>query len=187
MIRYFIIFLFPFLAIGQAGMFADFQEQASYEQANAGCTPDANELAITANAASDPNCNEANGFSGWTDVQSTKSSVTTDPQVGSYHLMFVSEEGNSDRVEYTFAIVNGGTYDITFDIKEISGDCRVSGWVGFSNGPSLNTVGNVWETKSYSVTANTTGTAIIRIYNNLSGGSVGDTFYLDNFSIIKTN
>ena len=65
MIRYFIIFLFPFLAIGQAGMFADFQEQASYEQANVGCTPDANEVHTQSNAISDPNCNESNATTGW--------------------------------------------------------------------------------------------------------------------------
>ena len=39
MIRYLIIFLFPFLAIGQSGVFADFQEQSSYQQANTGGTP----------------------------------------------------------------------------------------------------------------------------------------------------
>ena len=188
MIRYFIIFLFPFLAIGQAGMFADFQEQASYEQANVGCTPDANEVHTQSNAISDPNCNESNATTGWASVGSTTTSVTTGPQVGSYHFRVLSNDGSSDRIEYDFAVTSGDTYTITFDAYQVVGTgARITSWVGFSNAPSSQTISAVdWETKTYNVTANITGTAKIRIYV-AQAGATNDEIYLDNFSIIKTN
>jgi len=151
------------------------------------CTVDPNELHLSSNAISDPTCNETNATTGWSVTESTLTSVTTDPQVGSYHFQAVATQGNSDRIEYNFSVTSGNTYTVSFLAKEANAtNGSITSWVGFSDGPSLNGITGTWERYTYNVTANITGTATVRIYSDLNTGSPGGTIYVDDFSIIDT-
>ena len=76
----YILYLLPLLSIGQMVPFGFFAE------AVAGCTADPNEKHISSNAASDPNCNEANATTGWFQFTSTNSVNSSDFNVGSYSI-----------------------------------------------------------------------------------------------------
>lgn len=141
------------------------------------------ELHTGPNAASDPSGSEADATTGWTAVQVTMTSVTTDPQTGTYHMQIVSEDGASDRADYTFATENGAQYEVSIWAREAVGtDGRIQ---TFSNltGWTTSTLTGSWTNYTQTVTATST-TGTIRIYA-ANAGSIGDTVYFDNISIVK--
>lgn len=149
-----------------------------------GCSPDANEQHTESNAASDPNCNEANATTGWSNVGGTLTS-DTDSDTGTYALKHVSSDGSNDRAEYNLTITNGDTFDISFRAKG-TGDAKMTLWTNLTGSPNNVSVTGTYTTYNYSVTATATGTAILRFYSS-QGGSASDEIFIDNLSIIKTN
>lgn len=157
----------------------------------AGCTPDANEKYITANAASDPNCNEADATTGWT-TGGTGTTVTTstDSTDGTYSLVGNTTGGVPAWIQYNFSVTSGDTYTISFNAKKATSDfeTKITNWTGLTGSPSAVNITTSWVTYSYDVTASSTGTATIRFYVSAgSGGTSSNKFYADNISIIKTN
>ena len=146
--------------------------------------PDFNEIHTQANAASDPNTNEANATTGWAGVGCTLTSVTTDPQTGTYHLKGVAADGNADRIEYDFTAISGYKYYISFWAKRgAQGTVQnISSWTGVTTSPNEAIAVGDWAEYTYEVTANDT-TIKIRIYAAVTGGAAGDEVYVDNVSI----
>jgi hypothetical protein len=152
------------------------------------CSPDANEQAVTANATSDPNCNEADAFTGFSNNGlSTLESSSVDPQTGLYHLRMVSADGNFDRAEYTFSVTSGDTFTITYWAKEAVGTNGGFASPLLLSGSTTDNWTSTWTQYTQNVTATGTGTATIRFYAAFGTGVTGDTAYVDNLSIVKTN
>lgn len=158
------------------------------------CTADPNEFAITANASSDPNCNEANATTGFVQGSGsgtiTLTSETATPSVGTYFISIDSPSGGAARwADYSFTAAVNDTFTVTWDSKKTQGaGSHATSWQGCTGGPSFNAAGNgVWENETASITATAT-TVTLRFYASTSGaGAAGDNYFVDNLSIIKTN
>lgn len=124
MIRYLIIYLFPFLAIGQAGMFADFQEQVSYEQANS-----STEIYTTANALATDAYEANSATTGITTfLNPSNIAISVEPTTvysGSYALKFENVSGLTNtgisQSLTSFPVEIGETYDVTCRVYRVTG------------------------------------------------------------------
>jgi len=141
------------------------------------------EIHTQANAASDPNGNEADATTGWNGTGVTVTSVTTDPQTGTYHLKGVGADGSADRMEYDFTAVIGKKYYISFWAKRGAQGTvqKVISWEGLTPSPD-EMITSSWARYTYEVTATATA-AKIRIYVAVTGGEANDEVYVDNVSI----
>ena len=139
------------------------------------------EIHTQANAASDPNGNEADALTGWNIVSGALASVSTDPFVGTYNLRGDSND-DTDYMEYSFTSVVGKTYKITFAAKRGAGTTQeVSNWTGFTTSPNFPIPSTSWATYEVIVMANDT-TGLIKIWPAV-GGIADDKVHVDNFSI----
>ena len=153
------------------------------------CTPDPNELFTTANAASDPNCNEANGTSGITNDAGTLTVSTSEVNVGTYALQHVAGAANGHRFRISFNVTNGNTYTLSWDEYQSIGTegivHTVSGAGNVTGEPSFRDIATGgWTSDSVVMTATATGTVEIAFYS-ANGGASGDTIHIDNISIIE--
>ncbi len=166
---------------------------------SAGCTADPNEVWTTADATSDPNCNEssATGALGVWSGTVTKASETTTVNVGTYSVKNTANVSNT--VTYVYIDIDldatygvGDQFDISFDyyipgasssdtsigllrLTEISGDLSIgflteNAWTTVSGRAEINAVGNAW----------------LRIFVDDTTTSAGDgnIIYIDNVSVI---
>jgi hypothetical protein len=181
---YIILFLVPLLGAAQW----DALLIASQQQA-VGCTPDPNEQNTTANAASDPNCNETDGTSLWAGTSITMTSDSAEPHAGLYAIKGVTAGGLVSYVHFTLTITSGDTFTVSFWAKSTQGTLdRITGWTNVSGGPSSVNPPSSWTFYSYDITATATGTAQLRFYASAStSGVAGDNIFVDNLSAIKTN
>ena len=150
--------------------------------ANKGCVVDPQQQFTTANAASDPACNEANGVTG---LGTTFGNVTssTDSQVGTYALQFVGTADNA-RISIDLPVTAGDTFIVSFYAKQTVGsNGAATAWTNLSGWTAQNFTGTYVQ-YTQTVTATATGTAQIRFYASV-GGAAGDTILVDDISIIK--
>ncbi len=126
--------------------------------------------------------NEADSTAGWTGSSSSISSVTGDVNNGTYAIECVAPgNGPSERMNYSFLIVNGKSYEIKIVAKLFSGAIpSFAIWQGFS-GFSSRAITTEWQEYTFNVIANVTGTGIIRL--GYAGGA--STFRIDKVSIIE--
>ncbi len=140
------------------------------------------ELYATANAASDPNGNEADAITGWISNYDTFESTGADKSTGSYSLHAVRSSIGNDAAGYVCSFTKGKLYKAILDVKVVSGNPNIRAVDG--NGSWLvvleaNVADAVWTSKTYYFTAKTTGT------DGGVGFSETSNFeaYLDNISI----
>ena len=156
------------------------------------CTPLANNQHTEANAASDPNCNEANATTGWsrTPVGATLSSVQN-ASVGQYSLRLEQNSAGAFYMLYTFAATSGDVFEVNWDWRSTQGsNVFATAWQNVTGGPSfLGGVTSVWASApTQTITASSTGNIELRFYSSSAGsGAIGDNIYIDNLSIVKTN
>ena len=143
------------------------------------------ELHDDGNAASDPNGNETDATTGWTGSETTITSVSTDPQTGTYHLRCVADEGTNDRAEHSETVVSGQEYQVSMWVRVIVGtDAIFKAWTGITASPSLDILDTAWKQYVFNVTTNAT-TLLTRTYVAGDSGSAADEIYIDNVSIRK--
>jgi len=140
------------------------------------------EIHTDANAASDPNSNEADATTGWSDIQVTLTSDSGDPQTGTYALKGVADDGDTDRIEYDFTAVVGATYKVSIWAKRgAQGTSQFfQNWTNIAI-PQTSISSATWTEYTFFVVA--TGTAAkIRAYA-AGAGAAGDEVFVDNVSI----
>ena len=142
------------------------------------------ELYAQDNAAS--TFTEINGSGAWGVSGVTIVSDASEQQNGLYSLKLTgSGPGTFERGEYDFPVIAGTIYNIKIWAKQGLGSTQVfSDWVGFSDGPieePLTT--SDWKLYEWNVTANITGTAIIRCYVTYATPEFGNELFLDQISI----
>jgi len=140
------------------------------------------EIHTDANAASDPNSNEADATTGWSDIQVTLTSDSGDPQTGTYALKGVADDGDTDRIEYDFTAVVGATYKVSIWAKRgAQGTSQFfQNWTNIAI-PQTSISSATWTEYTFYVVA--TGTAAkIRVYA-AGTGAAGDEVFVDNVSI----
>lgn len=157
-----------------------------------GCVPNVNEQYTVADAASDPNCNEANAIaSGWAGFETNiTKTIVTDPHEGTYaHKFEVTTGGSISYASYRFAVVSGETFTVSFYAKSSQGaQVRLTAWQNVTGGASSVTPTASYALYTYNITASSTGTAELRFYAGSTGACVtGDNIFIDNMSIIKTS
>lgn len=137
------------------------------------------ELHDDGNAASDPNGNEANTTTGWTQVAGTLSSVA-DPSVGDYALKHVNDTGNpSARMEYIHAAADDDAwYRVSADYKSVN-ESQVTSWGGVVASPGF-LPGAAYATHQCAVRTNATTINIRHYASNLN-----DEAFTDNLSLRK--
>ena len=168
---------------------------ASQEQYRNECSPDVNERYTTANAASDPNCNEVDGTSGWSNFggDGVVTSEETDVYCGTSKIVITTAAGNS--TSFVFSIPgtesNGDTFTVSFWGKD-NGSCAAQAtvWSNCTGGPSGVNMTTTWTQYTYNITATADGVRL-RFYPDTGGGgdcgAPGDNIQIDCISIIKTN
>ncbi|GAF84349.1 unnamed protein product, partial [marine sediment metagenome] len=141
------------------------------------------EIHTQANAASDPNGNEADATTGWGAIRVTLTSESIDPQTGSYHLKAVAMDGVLDRTDYSFTGAIGKKYRISIWAKRGAQgtDQRIKDFTGLTPSPN-DYLTDTWVEYIYYVTATST-VAKIKIYAGRDVGEAGDEVYIDNVSI----
>ena len=133
--------------------------------------------------------NETNTTTGWTGTAGI-SSVSQDPQSGSFALRAVSTNNNGRELRYSFNAVVGGDYEIRIWAKEgpevtpnnIPAFANWTGMTGFANTPIS---GTAWSEYVFNVTATTTS-PILRVYTSEYGSRfvAGNTVSIDGISIM---
>jgi len=144
------------------------------------------ELHVSANAASDPNGNEADATTGWTDEGASAIIASiADPFVGTYALEVTAGDTSSERMELSLTVENGASYRVSFNAKRGAqgNQQKVLSWAGVVSSPSDTIDSTSYAPFSYDVTTNAT-TIIIRIYA-CDNGSIGDSVIADNVSVRK--
>lgn len=143
------------------------------------------ELFTSANAASDPNGNEANATTGWSSSTSSIDITVepTDVNVGSYAILGTANQATTfARLGISFPVTNGDSYEIKWDGKEGAGaDARLYLFTNVSG--TAQSMTTSWASYTKTVTATTTGTATIQWV--LVSSAIGHLIYLDNLSIKK--
>lgn len=164
--------------------------------APAGCTPDPNEKYITANAASDLNCNESNATTGWTkfedgSVINLESVADTDgDSTYSIKATITSAAAGAPSIRYLFAATAGDTFTVTVRAKKGQGDrVRLRDWQNCTGGPDNVDVTSSYVDYTYNITATATGNVEIRMVLWIFSGTptVGDNGSISKVSVIKTN
>ncbi len=157
------------------------------------CTADPNEFHTQANAASDPNCNEADATVGWSaGTAQVGLSSSTDSDTGTYALRGVknSSGGGAGYISYFFSATAGDTFDVTWRSKKTNGAFSYStNWQNCTGWTAFNAPGNgVYEDETESITVTTTGNVEIRFYTDSDGSGVGgEDYFADKLSIVHTN
>ncbi|NER13111.1 hypothetical protein GWK08_06650 [Leptobacterium flavescens] len=129
---------------------------------------------------------EANGTTGWTGA-AVITSDATNPYHGQYALRASSSATNGRDMGYTFSAVVGQSYTIKIRAREGTQSfspafANWSGLTGFTNPTPIS--GTAWNEYTFNVTA-TSASPIIRVYTSpSSGGSQGDTVFIDSVSIL---
>ena len=155
------------------------------------CTADANEQYTTANAASDPNCNEANATTGWGGVgNQTLSSVSESDGLSNYAIQSVINEGaDSGYFNSDFAATAGDTFTVKVVAKQTVGsNARIAAWTNISSGaPNEVTLTTSYVEYTYNITAAATGNISMRFYasRNASGFEF-DAMRIKSISVIET-
>ena len=147
------------------------------------------ELHVSANAASDPNSNEADATTGW-GVGGSAGSIASvaDPQTGTYALKMTSGDAGAERAELSITVASGSIYRVKFWAKQGAQgtSCGVQSWTGVVTSPSEEISTASYALYSYDVTTNST-TLLIRIYASDPtfgpGGASGDEVLFDNLSV----
>ncbi len=156
------------------------------------CTADPNELFTTANAASDPNCNETNGFAGVSEGLPTANvTVTADSgtkNVGDYSLKIYADASSSSFMEISISVESGKTYTFTGDFIQTIGTTAIvhttAGGSLVTGEPSFSAISEgTWGSKTFTIVCTSTGTLDIGVYA-ANSGTIGDTVFADNISII---
>jgi len=138
------------------------------------------ELHTSANAASDPNANEANAITGWTASFGTAlTSNSISPNVGTYHLKCANGAYNT----YVITSISGAIYKLTGDTKSVAGNYRLGLWNGNPVGTNLynlviSDLSHAYTSRSMYGTALSTTTTVL-FYS--TSGTV--EIYLDNVSL----
>jgi hypothetical protein len=148
------------------------------------------ELHVAANAASDPNGNEADATTGWveTNLSGTGANVFESQSgvvnVGSYALHSDANDTPSANARFQQTIagtVPGKKYRLTFDWRHIgTGGIWELFVIDAFVGISVSNADTTWQTVSYDVTSATT-VIIVRIAENSATNDGG--VYLDNLSL----
>lgn len=148
------------------------------------------ELHIDANAASDPNGNEADATTGWTpaslsgtgsNVFESQSSVKS---VGSYALYADCNDTPTSiaRFDKTFTVENGATYNIRYNRRHVGTGGNWQFQANSINQDLIETAETTFTSISVNVTA--TSTSMACRFVEFSGTNDGG-IYMDNFSIRK--
>lgn len=148
------------------------------------------ELFTTANAASDPNGNEVDGTNGLTNDAGTFSSQSGTVNTGSFALQHVAGGANGHKFHFSFNVTSGNTYTFTCNAQQTIG---TTGIIHTTGGTSLVTgepnfapiSESGWNPETFVMTATGSGEVEISFYS-ANGGSIGDTIFVDNISVIET-
>lgn len=128
--------------------------------------------------------NESNAVAGWTSL----ANLTVDsqsPQQGQYSFRISSTGSSGREINYTFPTISGRTYTIRIWARR--GDQFFSpafaNWTGFTGFSTTSITTSTWREYSWNLQA--TGTsATIRVFTSpRTGGTTGDTVYIDAVSI----
>ena len=146
------------------------------------CTAHVNEQFTTANAASDPNCNEADGVAGTAVLaNTTMASIADDGTNGSNFALEGTVSGAGGAYyQFDFSVTNTTVYTLEVVVDQTVGTTgivhTIAGSVSTTGHPSFSAIDDTpgtWETKTFTITANATGTYSLGIYTS-NGGSIGD-------------
>lgn len=154
------------------------------------------QLYTSANAASNPNGNEANATTGWTAgyTGSSMSSVGTEngvaPTNGSYQLKYTGTN-NGARMDYGFQVVAGKRYEVTLNSDWYQGNLYALVYIADSNsgdnlGAAISSVdalnGTSYAQKRLTFGATLSGTVYLSL-RMASTSSPQNITYIDNISI----
>jgi hypothetical protein len=155
---------------------------------------DPNEIHTQLNAAAAAINNSTDSTTGWGVGGSagSLSTTTNNTYSGSFALVMTAGDTNAERAEYSFSVTTGDTFNIRIwgrkgDVSTGSGPYTGS-WTGLTGSPGAAPFlsSSSYTYLEYNVTANLTGTAILRFYAG-STPAVGDQIVIGKLSIIKTN
>jgi hypothetical protein len=123
----------------------------------------------------------------WVEVLGA-ATFSTDSAVGDYSIEFTTAATLANDIQYPFSVVSGQVYRWEMWAKRgASGTFQeISGWVGFATSPSVPITSTTWTKYSGQVTANTTGTATIKIWVSDTNGNAatGDSVLIDGFRLV---
>ena len=139
------------------------------------------EMHTSANAASDPNGNEANATTGWGITGGTFTSDSSAPQTGTYSLKLSS--AFDDRMEFYPTYTLGTWYAHKLYAKYSGFQAgSLNGWTNLSTALSNETLTTSWVNYIISGRATATGEAVIRIYCPYNGVETSAA-EVDNYSL----
>lgn len=143
-------------------------------------TSEAQNLYTNSNAAS--SSNEANSTTGFTGAAQI-SSVTTNPQNGSWAIRAVSTSTGRD-VRTSFSAVVGTTYDITIWARRgnPANNPAFANWTGFSGFSTRTITSTNWTQYNFTVTA-TNANPVIVAYTSPMGAAAGMEIFIDAITI----
>lgn len=139
------------------------------------CTADPNEAFVTANSASDPNCNEIDGVAGVLIFGSITLGTSTDASVGT-HSLRAQQDATGTNFIY-IDLPDTGSYTLTYDIKQLVGSGGSTAAINV-NGGTGTTVTTSWTSHTQNLLAN--GAASFRF----NPGGNGNVIAVDNISLI---
>jgi hypothetical protein len=145
------------------------------------------EIHTSANAASDPNANEADATTGWTSggLATFESTGAGTPNVGAKHLHGITN-AFSQQAYYSVAAGTGKLFKITLDAKEIAGHTDVRTWFrnaandGWLKYESVFPGDSAYHSYTYYVVADG-ATFLLKVGNG--GADPVNEFYFDNVSV----
>ncbi len=126
--------------------------------------------------------NEVNAITGWSGP-AAESSVTTNPQNGTYCILITSNSGGNRHSLFTFTATVGTTYDISIWARRGSNNSNsaFSGWTGFSGFTETSIGTTSWQQYNFTLQATATNPQI-RVYAS-TGGPAGRSVYVDAITI----
>ncbi|MGE5316550.1 MAG: fibronectin type III domain-containing protein, partial [Chloroflexota bacterium] len=126
--------------------------------------------------------NEANTTTGWSGP-ATITSVTGNPQNGTYSLLITSNGNGARHSIYSFTAVVGTVYNISIWARRGSNNSNsvFANWTGFQNFTSVSIASTQWTQYNFTLTASSTSPAIW-VYAS-DGGPAGRTAYVDAITI----
>ena len=152
------------------------------------CVASPTEKHTNANAASDPNCNEANSTSGWAITGSATIGVSsTEFTEGIYSIELTSSGAASDEfAHFSFSGVASTSYTVTWWAKvNTVHDQEVKNW-GNGAGTPVFTPSTSWTQYTHVFTATATASTQLRFYVNDGATPAGGKFFIDGLSITET-
>ncbi|HLO89812.1 MAG TPA: fibronectin type III domain-containing protein [Lentimicrobium sp.] len=126
--------------------------------------------------------NEANTTTGWSGP-ATITSVTGNPQNGTYSLLITSNGNGARHSIYSFTAVVGTVYNVSIWARRGSNNSNsvFANWTGFQNFTSVSIASTQWTQYNFTLTASSTSPAIW-VYAS-DGGPAGRTAYVDAITI----